>query len=87
MSTPTSERPDSRGSLWVRLKTMLAQDVPEAIAICEFDCRKNQCRHCEWATCQRRIQYQAQCRAGLAQAAQERSENSLPGLESDLVQR
>ncbi|MGA7855576.1 MAG: hypothetical protein WCA15_19820 [Candidatus Acidiferrales bacterium] len=31
------------------------QDVPGDIALCEFDCRKQQCTSKEWATCERRI--------------------------------
>jgi hypothetical protein len=87
MSTPAPERPDSRASLWDRLKAMLVQAVPEDIAICEFDCRKTQCTYGEWATCQRRIQYQAHCHAELAKAVQDGSDNMPPGSGSDLVQR
>ncbi len=30
--------------------------VPEDDALCEFDCRKPQCREGEWANCTRRLQ-------------------------------
>jgi hypothetical protein len=30
-------------------------DVPDEIALCEFDCPKGQCRQGEWDTCARRI--------------------------------
>ena len=40
-------------SRWLR--TMLIADVPEDIALCEFDCSKKQCRTGEWETCERRI--------------------------------
>jgi hypothetical protein len=37
------------------LKGQIAQDVPEADGLCEYDCRKLQCTEEEWATCERRI--------------------------------
>jgi len=37
------------------LKDQIARDVPEADALCEYDCRKQQCTEEEWATCERRI--------------------------------
>ena len=37
------------------LKQQVVQDVPDELALCEFDCRKEQCTHHEWATCERRI--------------------------------
>jgi len=40
---------------WQWLKDQIAQDVPEADGLCEYDCRKQQCREEEWATCERRI--------------------------------
>jgi len=36
-------------------KNLLIQDVPSDIALCEFDCRKDQCRDDEWETCDRRL--------------------------------
>jgi hypothetical protein len=33
----------------------MIQEVPGDIALCEFDCRKQQCTIKEWATCERRI--------------------------------
>ena len=41
---------------WEWLKDQIAQDVPEAEGLCEFDCRKQQCTEEEWASCERRIQ-------------------------------
>ena len=41
--------------LWHWFKDQLVQDVPEADAVCEFDCRKPHCKHGEWASCERRI--------------------------------
>ena len=40
---------------WQWLKDQIAQDVPEADGLCEYDCRKQQCTEEEWATCERRI--------------------------------
>jgi len=40
---------------WQWLKGPWIGEVPEDDALCEFDCRKNQCRHDEWASCERRI--------------------------------
>jgi len=37
------------------LKAQWIAEVPEELALCEFDCRKNQCASAEWAACQRRI--------------------------------
>ena len=34
----------------------IVDEVPEDIAVCEFDCRKPDCRHGEWESCQRRQQ-------------------------------
>ena len=33
----------------------LIQDVPDAVALCEFDCR-GQCASGEWVHCERRLQ-------------------------------
>lgn len=38
---------------WVR--NQVIQGVPDGIALCEFDCRKQQCTVKEWAACNRRI--------------------------------
>jgi len=40
---------------WQWLKDQIAQDVPDADGLCEYDCRKQQCAEEEWATCERRI--------------------------------
>ncbi|MFZ0950014.1 MAG: hypothetical protein WAN19_17900 [Candidatus Sulfotelmatobacter sp.] len=44
-----------RRKVWQWLKGQIAQDVPEEDALCEYDCRKQQCTEEEWATCERRI--------------------------------
>jgi len=41
--------------VWRWLKAQVVQDVPEADALCAYDCRKQQCNEEEWATCDRRI--------------------------------
>jgi len=41
--------------LWCFVSRQVVDDAPEDMAICEFDCRKEQCMHEEWATCERRI--------------------------------
>jgi hypothetical protein len=41
--------------LWHWLRDQIIQTVPEDSAICEFDCRKEQCTMDEWETCERRI--------------------------------
>jgi len=37
------------------LKDQLVREVPPEDALCEFDCRKEQCFYDEWATCERRL--------------------------------
>ncbi len=41
--------------IWQRIKNQIVQDVPEEIALCEFDFHKQQCTEREWQTCPRRI--------------------------------
>lgn len=42
--------------MWRWVKDQIVGPVPEADALCEFDCRKGQCNEGEWANCDRRIQ-------------------------------
>ena len=46
-------------SLWARfirwIKVQWVGEVPDEIALCEFDCRKDQCLEGEWLSCERRI--------------------------------
>jgi len=79
MSRSLSSRSNSRPSLWDRLKSLLIADVPEDLAICEFDCRKNQCTYGEWATCHRRIDLQALSHPKPGEPVQELSSALLPG--------
>jgi hypothetical protein len=45
--------------LWNRLKSSVAQDVPDRIARCEFDCAKPDCSPEAIRDCERRIDYEA----------------------------
>ena len=57
--SPGRQRPSSHRE-WTRfLLDHLIQDVPEAIALCEFDCRRTQCMASEWETCERRLKQDA----------------------------
>jgi len=49
MTESTSHR------LWQLMKHQILDDAPEDLAICEFDCRKEQCTQDEWARCERRF--------------------------------
>lgn len=42
--------------IWHWMHDQVAQEVPDAVAACEFDCRKHDCEEEELATCDRRIQ-------------------------------
>lgn len=48
-----------RRKVWRWLKDQIAQDVPEANGLCEYDCPKWQCTEEEWAICERRIHNEA----------------------------
>jgi|SRR5690348_12901673 len=42
--------------LWRRFGTrQLIGDIPDDIALCEFDCHRGHCSYGEWASCARRI--------------------------------
>jgi hypothetical protein len=43
------------GRFWSWFKDQIWQDARKAVAVCEFDCRRQQCTEKEWATCERRI--------------------------------
>jgi len=86
MSRSTSRRSNSRPSVWNRPKNLLIADVRKEIAICEFDCPKNQCTKGEWATCQRRIDLQALSGVKQVQSAQDAAGDMPCRSTSDLVQ-
>lgn len=39
---------------WHSIKGHIVQDVHMDDALCAFDCRKSQCSHGEWDSCERR---------------------------------
>ena len=47
----------SRWRCWIKNQVM---EVPEEIAICEFDCEKEDCTAEQWRACQRRLGAQRQ---------------------------
>jgi hypothetical protein len=49
--------------LTLSLKDQIISDVPPEDALCEFECRKGQCRHNEWLHCPSRLSFLAE--AGL----------------------
>jgi hypothetical protein len=44
------------------LKDQIIGEVPAESAVCEFDCRKQQCSYAEWLVCSRRLSYFAESR-------------------------
>ncbi len=40
---------------WTWVSGQIIGEVPEADALCEFDCRKLECREGEWESCERRL--------------------------------
>ena len=40
---------------WEWVKHQIVQEVPEDIALCEYDCHKQQCTGSEFETCDRRL--------------------------------
>jgi hypothetical protein len=50
---PQSRSPFIR--LWRWIKDQIVRDVPKDIALCEFDCRKEQCTMGEWEMCESRL--------------------------------
>jgi len=57
---PRDEKVSTVQRAWNWLARKLIQDVPEEIALCEFECRKSQCTHSEWLSCERRPKNAAQ---------------------------
>ena len=37
------------------LEDQIVEEVPDGVALCEFGCRKLQCRMGEWEHCERRL--------------------------------
>jgi hypothetical protein len=42
-------------NLWRWLQGQVVQDVPDSLAVCEFDCRSTACRRGEWERCEHRL--------------------------------
>jgi hypothetical protein len=55
MQTKARQLPDVLSRLWRWFRLGWSAEVPENVALCEFDCRKNECTYGEWASCERRI--------------------------------
>ena len=43
-------------NVWEWAGEQFVGEVPRDYALCEFDCRKPQCREAEWKNCARRLQ-------------------------------
>ncbi len=41
---------------WRFLVAEFIQDVPESLALCEFDCRQTNCSGERWLSCERRLE-------------------------------
>jgi hypothetical protein len=54
MNDTKVKRVARRAKRW--LKDRIVEDVPDRLALCEFGCRKQQCRMGEWEGCKRRLQ-------------------------------
>jgi hypothetical protein len=44
---------------WQWFKNQIVADVPPETAVCEFDCRKQECKQDDWAKCERRLSHAA----------------------------
>jgi curli biogenesis system outer membrane secretion channel CsgG len=55
MPSKLTELSNSLRRSWQQFEQHLSEEVPEDIAVCEFDCRKTQCSYGEWKSCERRL--------------------------------
>lgn len=55
MSEPEKQALRLRARFWPWLKGAIATEVPPDLAACEWECRKPQCLHGDWVTCERRL--------------------------------
>ena len=46
-------------SLFTWIGNQIVQPVPETDALCEFDCKNNDCTVGHWVTCERRLKHAA----------------------------
>ena len=53
MTTTKAKEVAGKARAW--LKDQVVQEVPDALALCEFGCHKSQCRMGKWANCERRL--------------------------------
>ncbi len=58
----------------------IVSDVPEDLAICEFDCRESQCSSIKWVSCERRIS--ATARKSRSAFTQSECSDTIVGVES-----
>jgi len=65
-------------NIWDWVREQFAGWVPEDDALCEFDCRKPQCREGEWEICTRRLQRAAGELMPVKQPASETVAESTP---------
>jgi len=67
--------------VWDWVAGQFVRAVPEDEALCEFDCRKPQCREGEWESCARRLQRAAgelmPARGPASDAAESRPESNV----------
>ena len=57
MFAQTKEAAGPVRTLWQWGMDQLVQDVPNGIAVCEFDCRRTDCTLHDWAACDRRKRF------------------------------
>ncbi len=57
----------------------IVSEVPEDLAICEFDCRESQCSSSKWVSCERRIS--AAARKSRPAATQSECAHTIVGVE------
>ena len=43
--------------IWNWIESQIVGEVPQDLALCEFDCRKPQCHEGEWENCFRRLRH------------------------------
>ena len=56
MPTERAKNDGRFSQAWQWVKGQFVQEVPQDVALCEFDCRKLQCTMGEWETCARRLE-------------------------------
>ena len=41
--------------IWLWLENQFIQEIPADLALCEYECRKQDCTEADWLICERRI--------------------------------